>query len=108
MSVAAGGKTSMRLTRGSASAGPAAPAATQSRKIWYSSEPSWATLRCEIHLSPLLLCSSSQKLGSYANSGLELLGRGQMAGAGVSFYDIEDPRGVADLVERLRDADVRG
>jgi hypothetical protein len=28
-----------------------------------------------------------------------------LSSAGVSFYDIEDTRGLADLVERLRDAD---
>jgi hypothetical protein len=36
------------------------------------------------------------------NTGLDLF-RGQRAG-GVAFYDIDDPQGVADLVERLRDA----
>jgi hypothetical protein len=36
---------------------------------------------------------------------MELFARDQMASTGVSFYDIEDPRGVADLVERLREAD---
>jgi uncharacterized membrane protein len=46
--------------------------------------------------------------GWYGNSGMEFLGRGQMGSAGVSFLDIEDPRGVADLVERLREADRRG
>jgi uncharacterized membrane protein len=50
---------------------------------------------------------SSPMTGWYANSGMEFLGRGQMASAGVSFFDIEDPRGVADLVERLREADRR-
>jgi uncharacterized membrane protein len=48
---------------------------------------------------------SSPMTGSYGNSGMEFFARGQMASSGVSFYDIEDPRGVADLVERLRDAD---
>jgi uncharacterized membrane protein len=47
---------------------------------------------------------SSPMAGRYGNSGMELLARGQMA-TGISFYDIEDPRGVADLVERLRDQD---
>jgi uncharacterized membrane protein len=51
---------------------------------------------------------SSPMAGRYANSGMEFLARGQMSSAGVSFYDIEDPRGVADLVERLRDADRAG
>ena len=46
---------------------------------------------------------SSPMTGWYENSGMELFARGQMASSGVSFYDIEDPRGVADLVERLRD-----
>jgi uncharacterized membrane protein len=50
---------------------------------------------------------SSPMAGWYANSGMEFFGRGQMASAGVSFFDIEDPRGVADLVERLREADRR-
>jgi hypothetical protein len=35
---------------------------------------------------------------------MEFFARGQLA-SGVSFYDIEDPQGVADLVERLRAAD---
>ena len=48
---------------------------------------------------------SSPMTGWYENSGMELFARGQMASSGVSFYDIEDPRGVADLVERLRDED---
>jgi hypothetical protein len=48
---------------------------------------------------------SSPTNGWYANSGMEFFGRGQTASVGVSFYDIEDPRGVADLVERLREAD---
>jgi hypothetical protein len=48
---------------------------------------------------------SSPMAGWYGNSGVEFFARGQMAGSGVSFYDIEDPRGVADLVERLRDED---
>jgi hypothetical protein len=43
--------------------------------------------------------------GWYGNSGMEFFARGQLASSGVSFYDIEDPRGVADLVERLRDQD---
>ena len=50
---------------------------------------------------------SSPMSGWYGNSGMEFLGRGQMASSGVSFFDIEDPRGVADLVERLREADRR-
>jgi uncharacterized membrane protein len=48
---------------------------------------------------------SSPMTGWYGNSGMEFFARGQMASSGVSFYDIEDPRGVADLVERLRDQD---
>jgi hypothetical protein len=39
-----------------------------------------------------------------ANSGMEFFAQGRLAG-GVNFYDIEDPQGVADLVERLRAAD---
>jgi uncharacterized membrane protein YgcG len=39
-----------------------------------------------------------------ANSGMEFFAHGRL-GSGVSFYDIEDPRGVADLVERLRAGD---
>jgi hypothetical protein len=41
----------------------------------------------------------------YANSGMELFTRGQTADTGIGFYDIEDAPGVADLVERLRDAE---
>ena len=48
---------------------------------------------------------SSPMSGWYGNSGMELFARGQMPNSGVSFCDIEDPRGVADLVERLRDGD---
>jgi uncharacterized membrane protein len=51
---------------------------------------------------------SSPMFGRYANSGMEFFMRGQMASAGISFFDIEDPRGVADLVERLRDQDRAG
>jgi hypothetical protein len=36
---------------------------------------------------------------------MEFLGRGYSAATGVSFYDIDDPRGVEDLVERLREQD---
>jgi hypothetical protein len=36
---------------------------------------------------------------------MEFLARSQLSSGGVSFYDIEDPRGVADLVERLRNGD---
>ena len=43
--------------------------------------------------------------GRYGNSGMELFARGQAASSGIGFYDIEDPRGVADLVERLRDGE---
>ena len=46
---------------------------------------------------------SSPAAGWYANSGMELFGRGQSAGLG--FYDIDDARAVADLVEGLRDPD---
>jgi hypothetical protein len=47
--------------------------------------------------------SSSSLYGTqFANSGMEFFGRGQRNG--VCFYDIPDPRGVADLVERLRTA----
>jgi len=48
--------------------------------------------------------SSSPSNGWYGNSGMEFFARGQMM-SGVRFYDIEDPRSVADLVERLREAD---
>lgn len=48
---------------------------------------------------------SSPAAGWYANTGMEFFARGQMSSVGISFYDIDDPRGVADLVERLRDAD---
>ena len=48
--------------------------------------------------------SSSPSNGWYGNSGMEFFARGQLM-SGVRFYDIEDPRSVADLVERLRDAD---
>jgi uncharacterized membrane protein len=48
---------------------------------------------------------SSPMTSRYGNSGMEFFARSQMASSGVSFYDIEDPRGVADLVERLRDED---
>ena len=41
----------------------------------------------------------------YGNSGMELFTRGQTADTGIGFYDIEDAPGVADLVERLRDAE---
>jgi uncharacterized membrane protein len=44
----------------------------------------------------------------YGNSGMDFFARGRAAGAGVGFYDIEDPGGVAELVERLRDADREG
>jgi hypothetical protein len=40
----------------------------------------------------------------YGNTGMELFARGQASGALVSFLDIADARGVADLVERLRDS----
>jgi uncharacterized membrane protein len=40
----------------------------------------------------------------YANTGMEFFIRGSLS-SGVSFYDIADPEGVADLVERLREAD---
>ena len=42
--------------------------------------------------------------GMYADTGMEFLGR--WAG-GLAFYDVEDPRGVAELIERLREADLR-
>jgi hypothetical protein len=48
---------------------------------------------------------SSAPTGWYADTGMEFLGRGQPSSSVVGFSDIEDPRGVADLVERLRDAD---
>lgn len=51
---------------------------------------------------------SSPMAGWYGNTGMEFFARGQLASAGVRFYDVEDPRGVADLVERLRDADRAG
>ena len=41
----------------------------------------------------------------YTNSGMELFTRGLPANTGIGFYDIEDAPGVADLVERLRDAE---
>lgn len=47
---------------------------------------------------------SSRMESYYANTGMEFFGRGSTSG-GVSFYDIEDPEGVADLAERLRAAD---
>jgi hypothetical protein len=47
---------------------------------------------------------SSPMYSQYANSGLEIFARGEQA-SGVAFFDIEDPQGVADLVERLRAAD---
>lgn len=43
----------------------------------------------------------------YANTGMEFLARGASAG-GVASYDIDDPRGVAELIERLREADRGG
>lgn len=43
--------------------------------------------------------------GWYGNTGMELLARGSAGNVGVSFYDIDDPRAVADLVERLREHD---
>jgi hypothetical protein len=43
----------------------------------------------------------------YANTGMEFLSRGAATG-GVAFYDIDDPRGVAELIERLREADRSG
>jgi hypothetical protein len=46
---------------------------------------------------------SSSRYARYANTGLEFFGRGMASG--VSFYDIPDPRSVADLVEHLRTAD---
>ena len=49
----------------------------------------------------------SPMAGWYGNSGMEFFARGQTASSGVSFYDIEDPRGVADMVERLRDEELR-
>jgi hypothetical protein len=36
-----------------------------------------------------------------ANSGVEFFAQGRLP-SGVNFYDIENPQGVADLVERLR------
>lgn len=47
---------------------------------------------------------SSRMESHYANTGMEFFNRGSTPG-GVSFFDIEDPEGVADLVERLRTAD---
>jgi hypothetical protein len=46
---------------------------------------------------------SSGRYSQVANTGMEFFARG--AASGVRFYDIPDPRGVADLVERLRAAD---
>jgi hypothetical protein len=43
---------------------------------------------------------SSPRYARYANTGMEFFSRGQASG--VCFYDIRDPSGVADLVERLR------
>jgi hypothetical protein len=40
-----------------------------------------------------------------ANSGMEFFGRGNTATTGVAFYDVDDARAVADLVERLREQD---
>jgi hypothetical protein len=48
--------------------------------------------------------AASPPYSQLANSGMEFFAQGRL-GNGVSFYDIEDPRGVADLVERLRAAD---
>jgi Domain of unknown function (DUF1707) len=47
---------------------------------------------------------SSRMESHYANTGMEFFSRGSTSG-GVSFFDIDDPEGVADLVERLRAAD---
>lgn len=47
---------------------------------------------------------SSRMESRYANTGMEFFTRGSTSG-GVSFFDIADPEGVADLVERLRAAD---
>jgi hypothetical protein len=47
---------------------------------------------------------SSRRDQYYANTGMEFFARGSLSG-GVSFYDIPDPGGVAELVERLREAD---
>ena len=47
---------------------------------------------------------SSPMASWYANSGMEFFARG-LVSTGVCFYDIQDPQGVADLVERLQAAD---
>ena len=47
---------------------------------------------------------SSRMNSHYANTGMEFFARGSLS-SGVSFFDIQDPEGVADLVERLRAAD---
>ncbi len=41
----------------------------------------------------------------WGNNGMEYFTRGSSGKTGVSFCDIDDARGVADLVERLRQAD---
>jgi hypothetical protein len=46
---------------------------------------------------------SSSSVGRLANTGFGFFGSGGSATSGVNFYDIKDPRGVADLVERLQD-----
>jgi hypothetical protein len=46
--------------------------------------------------------AGSPRYARYGNTGMEFLGRGQPSG--LCFYDIPDPRSVADLVERLRAA----
>jgi len=47
---------------------------------------------------------SSAPESGLANTGLESVNRRELT-SGIAFYDIEDPEGVADLVERLRAAD---
>jgi hypothetical protein len=49
---------------------------------------------------------NTSQLGTWnANSGMEFFGRANSATTGVAFYDVDDARAVADLVERLREQD---
>lgn len=48
---------------------------------------------------------ASATASQFANTGLEFINRRELSNIVAGFYDIEDPQGVADLVERLRDAD---
>jgi Domain of unknown function (DUF1707) len=48
---------------------------------------------------------ASVTASQFANTGLEFINRRELSNIVAGFYDIEDPQGVADLVQRLRDAD---